>query len=412
MIDRQNYKDIKAFIDYQTHVEQKDIETLRNFWIALRNLLQWADNLPFPQAHEKERPTFPVFLQTNRNEAIYRPQTAGKPLAYATQSKACAYARMFFRWAKLEYPARYRSIRDNWIPTLQPRKAARDSARLEKMESWTLDDILKVAAIPQDRLEISRLEGMDLTYSTALPGRYGWLNLALLRTRAAMCFMYLTGIRVTAFVSLPVSCVDLEKGTIEQNPAKGVLTKFRKAAVTSFLPIPELMEAIREWDVIVRDGAPATRRWFCGVNVWGSALKDDGLLSPTQMRSKRNQLVETMKKICALAGVEYKSPHKLRHGHAIYGVKHARTTAEFKAISQNLMHSNMGITDGIYGNLSGEDTRRIIGSLADTQRPEIPQRASLPEDPTSQTIKDLEEQYKNELKAKIKALRSKDGEPQ
>jgi len=367
MIDRQNYKDVTAFIDYQKNVEQKDFETLRNFWVYLRHLIQWADDLPLPRANEKDRPTFPVYLLTARNEAIYRPQMAGKPLALASQAKACAYARMFFRWAKLEYPARYKAVRDTWIETIKPRKAAREGAKIERVEAWTLEDILKVAAIPSGKLENARAaEAVGAHKQLRAKGK---INLALLRTRAAMCFMYLSGMRVTAFVSLPVSCVDLERGMVEQNPAKGVLTKFRKAAVTSFLPIPELMEAVREWDVIVRENAPADRRWYCGVNMWGTALKDDGLLQPRQMRGKRNQLVENMKTICELAGVEYKSPHKLRHGHAIYGVKHARTIAELKAVSQNLMHSSIQITDGIYGNLSGDDTRRIIGGLA-TEKPE------------------------------------------
>lgn len=370
MIDRQNWKDVKTFIEYQKNVEQKDFETLRNFWVYLRHLLQWADDLPFQRSQEKERPTFPVYLLTARNEATYRPQMAGKPLAYATQSKACAYARMFFRWAKLEYPARYKSIRETWIETIEPRKAARDGARLEKVEGWTLEDILKVAAIPADRMEIAR--AADATEFWEPSVAKGKIDLALLRTRAAMCFIYLSGMRVTAFISMPVSCVDLERGTVEQNPAKGVLTKFRKAAITSFLPIPELMEAVREWDAIVRKDAPAGRRWYCGVNMWGTALRDDGLLHPGQMRGKRNQLVKNMKTICEMAGVEYKSPHKLRHGHAIYGVKHARTIAELKAVSQNLMHSSIQITDGIYGNLSGDDTRRILGGLADSNENKQP----------------------------------------
>ncbi len=381
MIDRQNYKDITAFIDHQKNVEQKDFETLRNFWISLRHLLQWADNQPLTLAHEKERPTFPVYLLSARNEAIYRPQTAGKPLALATQAKACAYARMFFRWAKLEYPARYKSIRDTWIETLKPRKAAREGAKLEKVEGWTLEDILKVAALPSSKFENARAaDAVGVWGARGEKGELkakGKVNLALLRARAAMCFMYLSGMRVTAFLSLPVSCVDLDKGAIEQNPSKGVLTKFRKAAITSLLPIPELMAPVKEWDRIVRENAPADRRWHCGVNGWGTALKDDGPLSPRQMRGKRNGLVDNMKIVCEMAGVDYKSPHKLRHGHAIYGVKHARNIAELKAVSQNLMHSSIQITDGIYGNLSGDDTRRIIGNLAGGDKTEGGPQADL-----------------------------------
>jgi integrase len=62
-------------------------------------------------------------------------------------------------------------------------------------------------------------------------------------------------------------------------------------------------------------------------------------------------------------GVEYYSAHKLRHGHAVYALKHAKTMAELKAISQNLMHSSIGITDGIYGRLVDDDVNRVITHL-------------------------------------------------
>ena len=36
---------------------------------------------------------------------------------------------------------------------------------------------------------------------------------------------------------------------------------------------------------------------------------------------------------------------------------------ELKAISQNLMHSSISITDGIYGNLTNEDVKETIANL-------------------------------------------------
>ena len=59
----------------------------------------------------------------------------------------------------------------------------------------------------------------------------------------------------------------------------------------------------------------------------------------------------------------YHSPHKFRHGHAVYAFKLAKDIAELKAVSQNLMHSNLSITDGVYGILSETDVREQISSL-------------------------------------------------
>ena len=80
--------------------------------------------------------------------------------------------------------------------------------------------------------------------------------------------------------------------------------------------------------------------------------------------------IKGMKRLCELANVPYKSPHMLRHGHAVFGIKHARDMRELKAASQNLMHSSISITDGIYGNLNSEDMVETIAGLA--ANPDVP----------------------------------------
>ena len=67
------------------------------------------------------------------------------------------------------------------------------------------------------------------------------------------------------------------------------------------------------------------------------------------------------------AGLPYHSPHKFRHGFAVYAIKHAKNMSDMKAISQNLMHANISITDGIYGGLSDMDIKKQITSL--TRKP-------------------------------------------
>jgi hypothetical protein len=47
----------------------------------------------------------------------------------------------------------------------------------------------------------------------------------------------------------------------------------------------------------------------------------------------------------------------------VYAIKMAKDIATLKAISQNLMHSNLGITDGVYGILSSADIKLRISQL-------------------------------------------------
>src|SRR5258707_7340159 len=65
----------------------------------------------------------------------------------------------------------------------------------------------------------------------------------------------------------------------------------------------------------------------------------------------------------AKVGLPYHSPHKFRHGHAVYALKNARDVSALKAVSQNLMHQNLTITDGVYGILSENDARKQIAEL-------------------------------------------------
>jgi hypothetical protein len=59
----------------------------------------------------------------------------------------------------------------------------------------------------------------------------------------------------------------------------------------------------------------------------------------------------------------YYSPHKFRYGHAVYALKQSKDIADLKAVSMNLMHSNLSITDGVYGVLSTADVGQRIAGL-------------------------------------------------
>jgi site-specific recombinase XerC len=56
-------------------------------------------------------------------------------------------------------------------------------------------------------------------------------------------------------------------------------------------------------------------------------------------------------------------PHKFRHGNAVYALKLAKDIAALKAVSQTLMHSNLSITDGVYGILSQIDVSEQMAEI-------------------------------------------------
>jgi integrase len=62
-------------------------------------------------------------------------------------------------------------------------------------------------------------------------------------------------------------------------------------------------------------------------------------------------------------GLSYHSAHEFRHGHVVYAIKNSKDVGDLKAVSMKLMHSNLSITDGVYGILSSRDVGNRIAGL-------------------------------------------------
>ena len=63
------------------------------------------------------------------------------------------------------------------------------------------------------------------------------------------------------------------------------------------------------------------------------------------------------------------SPHKSRHGRTQYAQALSKTIANCKAISLNLMHASMEITDHFYSVLRDEELKNRISALSKSNNP-------------------------------------------
>jgi hypothetical protein len=95
------------------------------------------------------------------------------------------------------------------------------------------------------------------------------------------------------------------------------------------------------------------------VTHWGEQTLSAG--APGKNRNLA--LAKRMHHLFEVAGVPYQSPHKFRHGHAVYALQHAKTMADYKAVSMNLMHEDIRVTDGIYAPLAGNEVQQRIAGL-------------------------------------------------
>jgi integrase len=187
----------------------------------------------------------------------------------------------------------------------------------------------------------------------------------LRRDMAAEVFLYLSGQRAGAFVTSPIAAVNINDDEIYQWPdVYHVKTKNGKKATTALFQVPGLIDFVKEYDNWVRQVIPQEMwneyPWYVGFkNNWG-----DVSLCLSPLGEKRgNELIKRFKNLANRMKKEYENPHAFRHGHAVYGISHARTPAEYQAVSRNLMHDSIVITDKIYATLEFEDRKKVIEKM-------------------------------------------------
>jgi integrase len=292
--------------------------------------LLWADEILLGKVTHV-RPTFSSFLATIRLDG------ESGVLSPATLKKIVQTTKRFLTWLKMIYPGEYREVSVAWIEALRPPRSVEQMAEHEFV---TLEEALQ--------LNVSKIDESDL---------------ALRRDQAAAAMLFLSGMRATAFGTLPIGAVNLADRTIKQWPALGVATKNGKSATTYLLDIPELLSVVERWDAIVRAQLPPKAMWYAPVvSQWG-----EHTLSAEPPGANRGQAVaKRMRHLFEVAGLPARSPHKFRHGHAVYALQHAKTMADYKAVSMNLMHEDIRVTDGIYAPLAGHEVQERIAGLTNS----------------------------------------------
>jgi len=316
MINRANKQLVDQYAEHRKKIDHLDPKSLRLEKTWSVHLLTWADESPF-RAAPKITTTFPEYV-------------AGLGLAPEYQRKLVSYAHRFFIWLKIHVPG-HRSITELWLETF---KLGRFAEELKDVESVSLEEILAIARAPVETLREERI-------------------------RAAACFLYLSGMRVGAFVSLPIKAVDIVLSEIQQDPALGVRTKFKKAAVTFLYSIPELHDVILAWDCKIRSVLSPDSPWFAPISPATGELDPNYVMVGMHRDDRfRQDLQDWLKRV----NLPYHSPHKFRYGHALYGIENSDDMADFKAVMENLMHESLSQTEK-YSRLRRTDAKRRITQL-------------------------------------------------
>ena len=327
MIHRQNWLDTCAYLEHLQERLGRNAQTIHAYRLHLRRLLEWANETPLPRAAHLA-PVFPVYLDELRTR-----QAA--PLTYTSHYKTLTTVRLFYNFATSTWNARYQHIHAAWLDTLRPRSQPEPS--LEEHRYYTLAEVQALAAVSVETLREER-------------------------GQTAACLLFLSGMRPDALASIPRQCVDLPHLRLLQLPSLGIRTKNKKAAITYLLNIPELLAVVQRWESRVAQLA-ANALWYAPLHTDGAQL----LERFHAIQGRASQIGEDIRLVCLRAGVEYKSPHKFRHGHIVHARSLARNVQEAKAISQNVMHANTIITDQVYSALKGDQVQNVITTLGAKQ---------------------------------------------
>ena len=324
MINKKNWQLMKKYLDYRLKVDQITIGSMKKEQTHMRYVLEWAQECSLRQGVTR-RPTFLEYLLSVRLDG------GEGQLSAVYLKKVLATTRYFFSWLSDNEPG-YKAIKHSWVQSL---KIKRLSDVPKTREAATLEEIQAIAESPA-------------------------VSVSERRARAAIVFLFLSGMRIGAFVSLPLQAVDIPGRKVIQYPSLGVRTKNNKYGITYLLNIPELLRVVKEWDDEVRAVIPPTGFWFALL----SPKTGEFDLNVASVGEHRSILARrSVKEFFDSANLPYHSPHKFRHGHIQYGAAHSKTVADFKAVSMNVMHASMEITDEFYSNMNDGELENRISSL-------------------------------------------------
>jgi integrase len=218
---------------------------------------------------------------------------------------------------------------------------SRSPGRITQYDEYTLDDVRALVTVPVTSTRV-------------------------MRDRAACAFLFLSGMRIGAFCTLPIEAIDLTALSVRQWPELGVHTKRQKSATTFLLDIPDLLNVACEWDSHVRSQLPECAVWYAPMAQDGVGLVN--ALPGNHSRKCHNRFDDGLRSLCESSGVHYRSVHNLRHGFAVYGLKAARDMADMEAVSKNLMHKSLKVTLEVYAVLREVDVRARIVGLGNVDR--------------------------------------------
>jgi len=266
-------------------------------------------------------------------------------ISLSTQYDRLRHVNNFFTW--LSGQSGYKSkINVYDVAYLQLDKRLSQIARAPKVENYpTLEYVIKLCKSIEIKGEID------------------------LRDRALIAFTLLSGMRDNAIITLPLGCFNPDKLEVEQNPKKGVQTKFSKTIYSILFQFDEtLLSYVLDWYNHLKEEKifgvkdplfPSTKVEQMSDTEYTFEAKG---VEPVFWKST-NTIRKVFKTRCENAKIEYFSPHKYRHGTIRLAHDSCKNPEQIKAVSQNLGHERIETTLLTYGKINTDRVKDVIREL-------------------------------------------------
>ena len=302
-INRNNKKLVDKFLEEKDGEDlcKETIQVLRDHLLLL---LEFSGDTEFKYLPRKY--TGKEFKEYLRSLDARR-DLIEKTLSSEYRRKALGTSRAFFAWLQDEKGYR-RAISYKWIKTFHTNYKWTQAGSDCDQVMFTLDEARTIANTSVRTLNEER-------------------------TRAACMFLFLTGMRIGAFVTLPINAVNISQLLVIQDPQLGVHTKLGKSGKTKLAKISDLLNIVEAWDQKVRTIFPPDALWFAPISPMTGLLDPSVPTGENRASGFRKDLLVFLQK----ATLEYKSPHKFRHGYIRMMRDHATDISDLEALAGNTL---------------------------------------------------------------------------
>jgi len=188
------------------------------------------------------------------------------------------------------------------------------------------------------------------------------------RNRALLSFAILSGMRVSAIISLPLKAFNPETLEVFQDPRLGVNTKFSKTINSLLMPFElDLLQEVLDWVNFLKQEKnfkgndpifPAMKLGHQGNVKTFKAVE----VKPEFLRSA-SHIYKIFEESFINANLEPYSPHKFRHTAIDLALEKCQNGKQLKAISQIFGHENIQTTISVYAQLPEKEVKSIIHEM-------------------------------------------------